>query len=55
MDPDGDYRYSEDEIFKGGLTIQTTLDVDSQEAAEAAIKEKRESLDPAINLSLIHI
>ena len=43
MDPDGDYRYSEDEIFKGGLTIQTTLDVDSQEAAEAAIKEKRES------------
>ena len=36
MDPDGDYRYSEDEIFKGGLTIQTTLDVDSQEAAEAA-------------------
>ena len=48
MDPDGDYRYSEDEMFKGGLTIQTTLDVDSQEAAEAAIKEKRESLDPAI-------
>ena len=31
MDPDGDYRYSDDELFKGGLTIQTTLDVDSQE------------------------
>ena len=30
MDPDGDYRYSDDELFKGGLTIQTTLDVDSQ-------------------------
>ena len=55
MDPDGDYRYSEDEIFKGGLTIQTTLDVDSQEAAEAAIKEKRESLDPAINGALVAI
>ena len=44
MDPDGDYRYSDDELFKGGLTIQTTLDVDSQEAAEAAIKEKRSTV-----------
>ena len=55
VDPDGDYRYSDDELFKGGLTIQTTLDVDSQEAAEAAIKEKRESLDPAINGALVAI
>ncbi|WP_195302480.1 transglycosylase domain-containing protein, partial [Eggerthella lenta] len=55
MDPDGDYRYSDDELFKGGLTIQTTLDVDSQEAAEAAIKEKRESLNPAIYGALVAI
>ena len=55
MDPDGDYRYSDDELFKGGLTLQTTLDVDSQEAAEAAIKEKRESLNPAIYGALVAI
>ena len=55
MDEDGDYRYSEDEIFRGGLTIQTTLDVSTQEAAEAAIREKRDSLDPAINGALVAI
>lgn len=55
MDENGDYRYSEDEIFKGGLTIQTTLDVSTQEAAEAAVREKRESLDPAIQGSLVAI
>lgn len=55
MDGDGDYRYSEDEIFKGGLTIQTTLDVSTQEAAEAAVREKRDSLDPAIQGALVAI
>lgn len=55
MDEDGDYRYSEDEIFKGGLTIQTTLDVNTQEAAEAAVREKRDSLDPAIQGALVAI
>ncbi len=54
-DENGDYRYSEDEIFKGGLTIKTTLDVSTQEEAEAAIREKRDSLDPAINGSLVAI
>lgn len=54
-DEDGDYRYSEDEIFKGGLTIKTTLDVSTQEEAEAAIREKRDSLDPAINGSMVAI
>ena len=55
MDEDGDYRYSEDEIFKGGLTIQTTLDVSTQEAAEAAVREKRDNLDPAIQGALVAI
>ncbi len=55
MDEDGDYRYSEDEIFNGGLTIQTTLDVNTQEAAEAAVREKRDNLDPAIQGALVSI
>ena len=54
-DENGDYRYSEDEIFKGGLAIKTTLDVSTQEEAEAAIREKRDSLDPAINGSMVAI
>lgn len=55
MDEDGDYRYSEDEIFKGGLTIQTTLDVNTQEAAEAAVREKRDNLaDSDFELSAIN-
>ena len=35
-DPDGRYAYSTAEIFKGGLTVVTTLDVNVQTAAEEA-------------------
>ena len=38
------YDLSEADILKGGLKVYTTLDVDKQEAAEAACKTKRESM-----------
>ena len=39
-DPEGPYKYSRDEVFKGGLKVVTTLDVDTQEAAEVAAANK---------------
>lgn len=40
--------YSQLDVFKGGLTVVTTLDVDTQEAAEDAISSKEEGLSDAI-------
>ena len=39
-DAQGPYKYSRDEVFKGGLKVVTTLDVDTQEAAEVAAANK---------------
>lgn len=39
-DPEGPYKYSKDEVFKGGLKVVTTLDVNMQEAAEVAAANK---------------
>ncbi len=55
QDVNGKYKYSDSEVRSGGLTIVTTLDVATQEAAEAAIREKEEGLDPAISGSLVAI
>lgn len=34
-------KYSESEVFKGGLTVTTTLDVNAQNLAEAAARDRR--------------
>ena len=47
--------YSQLDVFKGGLTVVTTLDVDTQEAAEDAISSKEEGLGDAISGSLVAI
>ncbi|MEY8561921.1 transglycosylase domain-containing protein [Eggerthellaceae bacterium 3-80] len=47
--------YSQVDLFSGGLTIVTTLDLSMQEAAEQAIDEKEETLDPAISGALVAI
>lgn len=47
--------YSQLDVFKGGLTVVTTLDVDTQEAAEDAISSKEEGLSDAISGSLVAI
>ena len=39
-DENGKYQYSRDEILKGGLSVVTTLDVKTQEAAEVAAANK---------------
>ena len=46
--PEGKYAYSTSELFKGGLKVITTLDIEAQTAAEeaAAEKEEREAGDP---------
>ena len=48
-------QYSQLDVFKGGLTVVTTLDVDTQEAAEAAIRDKEETLGDSISGSLVAI
>lgn len=47
--------YSQFDLFSGGLTIVTTLDTSMQQAAEQAIDEKEEKLDPAISGALVAI
>ena len=48
-------QYSQLDVFKGGLTVVTTLDVDAQEAAETAIRDKEEKLGDSISGSLVAI
>lgn len=40
--PEGKYAYSTSELFKGGLKVITTLDIEAQTAAEEAAAEKEE-------------
>uniref|UniRef100_A0A7C9KA35 Penicillin-binding protein n=1 Tax=Muribaculaceae bacterium Z82 TaxID=2304548 RepID=A0A7C9KA35_9BACT len=47
--------YQQIDLFTGGLRIITTLDVDTQEAAENAIRTKEESISPAIAGALVAI
>lgn len=47
--------YSTDEIFEGGLTVYTTLDVSMQEAAEDACESQLASLDDSIEVALVSI
>ena len=51
----GKYAYSRDEIFKGGLSVYTTLDVDVQKAAEAAAKEKEDDIGEPFEVSMVAI
>ncbi len=48
-------KYSQLDIFKGGLTVITSLDVSTQEAAEEAVRTKEESLSDSISGSLVAI
>ena len=48
-------QYSQLDVFKGGLTVVTTLDVDTQEAAEDAVRTKEKGLSDAISGSLVAI
>lgn len=41
-------RYTQAEIFRGGMTVVTTLDIATQQAAEEALSEKEDSLNEAI-------
>lgn len=47
--------YQQIDLFTGGLRIITTLDVDTQEAAENAIRAKEETVNPAIAGALVAI
>lgn len=47
--------YSQLDIFKGGLTVVTTLDVSTQESAESAVREKEDTLSESISGSLVAI
>ena len=51
----GKYAYSRDEIFKGGLSVYTTLDVDVQKAAEAAAHEKESEIGEPFEVSMVAI
>ena len=47
--------YSEAEVFKGGLTVTTTLDVSVQDAAEKACKEKENEVDDDLEVALVAV
>lgn len=47
--------YSEAEVFKGGLTVTTTLDVNAQNLAEAAAREKEEAVDSDMEVAMVAI
>lgn len=48
-------QYSQLDVFKGGLTVVTSLDIDTQEAAESAIRAKENALGEAISGSMVAI
>ena len=54
-DAEGKYAYSTAEIFKGGLTVYTTLDVEAQKAAEAAAEEKIAEVGSEYEVGLVAI
>ncbi|WP_165248349.1 transglycosylase domain-containing protein [Adlercreutzia sp. ZJ141] len=52
MDENGSYKYSTAEIFKGGLKVITTLDVNVQQQAERAAAKKRTTLDDSMEVAI---
>lgn len=50
-----DYAYTSDELFQGGLTVITTIDPKTQDAAEAAAATKLASVDPALEIGSVAI
>lgn len=49
-------QYSEEQVFKGGLTVTTTLDVNAQEEAEKAVNDKLEGLgDDELEMALVAV
>ena len=55
LDGEGDFAFTSDEVYKGGLTIYTTLDPHCQDAAEAACDAKLEWMDEDVEVSLTSI
>lgn len=47
--------YTEDEIFKGGLTVITTLDVNAQNQAEISAQEKLDTVDPDLEVAMVAV
>lgn len=47
--------YSSDEVFKGGLTVITTLDVNTQNAAEQAADAKLSGLSDNLELAMVAV
>ncbi len=47
--------YSTDEIFQGGLSVYTTLDIDCQKAAEEACDSQLGGLDESVEAALVSI
>ena len=47
--------YSSDEVFKGGLTVVTTLDVDTQKAAEDAAYPNVSGLSDNLELAMVAV
>lgn len=47
--------YTEDEIFKGGLTVITTLDVNAQNTAEAAAQQKLDTVDGDLEVAMVAV
>ena len=47
--------YSSEEVYSGGLTVYTSLDVSKQQAAESACNEKLDSLDDDVDIALSSI
>ncbi|MCH4184428.1 MAG: penicillin-binding protein [Eggerthellaceae bacterium] len=47
--------YSESEVFKGGLKVTTSLNVDAQEAAENAAAAKEASVDSDLEVAMVAV
>lgn len=47
--------YSEAEVFKGGLTVTTTLDPVAQEAAETAATHERKQLESDVDVAMVAV
>lgn len=47
--------YSESEVFKGGLTVTTTLDVNAQNAAESAARQKEAAVDDDMEVAMVAV
>ncbi|MBQ3097686.1 MAG: transglycosylase domain-containing protein, partial [Kiritimatiellae bacterium] len=55
LDSEGGHGFSIADVFEGGLTVVTTLDVDVQEAAQQAARAKVEGLASEFEVSLVAI